>query len=201
MGCMLSAAACNKWLLEDILGTSDHSAEQAAIREEKLGNNHVFFLPYLMGERSPINDTDARGTFIGMTMDTIRADMVQAVLEGVAFAIRDSVEVARSQGIQINRSKICGGGAKSSLWKKIMAKVLNCTLEVPVSEQGPGMGGAMLAMVACGAYENVNTCCEKLVCVASTVEPDPELVAKYEARYQQFKKIYPAMKKLFPEIQ
>ena len=201
MGCMLSAASCNKWLLEEILGTSDHQAEQAAIREERLGENHVFFLPYLMGERSPINDTRARGTFIGMTMDTCRADLVQAVLEGVAFAIRDSVEVARSLGLEINRSKICGGGAKSPLWKKIMANVLRCTLEVPVSEQGPGMGGAMLAMVACGVYEDVNTCCKKLVSVASTVEPDPELAARYEARYQQFKKIYPAVKALFPEIQ
>ena len=201
MGCMLSAASCNKWLLEDILGTSNHNAEQSAIREEKLGENHVFFLPYLMGERSPINDTKARGTFIGMTMDTSRADLVQAVLEGVAFAIRDSVEVARSLGITISTSKICGGGAKSALWKKILANVLNCTLEVPVSEQGPGMGGAMLAMVACGEYENVNTCCKKLVSVASTVEPEPEMVAKYEARYQQFRKIYPAVKALFPEIQ
>ena len=201
MGCILSAASCNKWLLEDILGTSDHNAEQAAIKEERLGENRVFFLPYLMGERSPINDTNARGTFVGMTMDTTRADLVQAVLEGVAFAIRDSVEVARSLGIGISRSRICGGGAKSPLWKKIMANVLGCTLEAPVSEQGPGMGGAMLAMVACGAYENVNTCCKKLVSVASTVEPDPELVAKYEARYQQFRKIYPAMKTLFPEIQ
>ena len=201
MGCMLSAASCNKWLLEEILGTSDHQAEQAAIREERLGENHVFFLPYLMGERSPINDTRARGTFIGMTMDTCRADLVQAVLEGVAFAIRDSVEVARSLGLEINRSKICGGGAKSPLWKKIMANVLRCTLEVPVSEQGPGMGGAMLAMVACGVYEDVNTCCKKLVSVASTVEPDPKLAARYEARYQQFKKIYPAVKALFPEIQ
>ena len=116
-----------------------------------------------MGERSPINDTNARGTFIGMTMDTTRADMVQAVLEGVAFAIRDSVEVARSLGITISTSKICGGGAKSPLWKKIMANVLNCTLEVPVSEQGPGMGGAMLAMVACGEYESVSECCKKIV--------------------------------------
>ena len=200
MGCMLSAASCNKWLLEDILGTSDHGAEQAAIREEKLGRNHVFFLPYLMGERSPINDTNARGTFIGMTMDTSRADMVQAVLEGVAFAIRDSVEAARSLGIAINSSKICGGGAKSKLWMRIFANVLNCELEIPVSEQGPGMGGAMLAMVACGEYESVQACCNKLCAVASTVKPVPELVAKYEARYQHFKRIYPAVKNLFPEI-
>ena len=201
MGCMLSAASCNKWLLEDIFGTSDHSAEQAPIRDDKLGENHVFFLPYLMGERSPINDTNARGTFIGMTMDTSRADLVQAVLEGVAFAIRDSVEVARSLGITIDRSKICGGGAKSPLWKRIFANVLNAELEVPVSEQGPGMGGAMLAMVACGEYATVKDCCAKLCAVASTVKPEPELVAKYEARYQQFKKIYPAVKALFPEIQ
>jgi len=201
MGCMLSAASCNKWLMEDIFRTDDYSGEQAAITEEKLGENHVFFLPYLMGERSPINDTNARGTFIGMTMDTTRADMVQAVLEGVAFAIRDSVEVARSLGITINSSKICGGGAKSPLWKRIFANVLNCELEIPVSEQGPGMGGAMLAMVTCGEYDSVKTCCEKLTSVASTVKPEPALVAKYEAKYQQFKKIYPACKELFAELQ
>ena len=201
MGCMLSAASCNKWLLEDILGTSDHAAEQAAICEDKLGENHVYFLPYLMGERSPINDSNARGTFIGMTMDTSRADLVQAVLEGVAFAIRDSVEVARSLGIEINKSKICGGGAKSHLWKRIFANVLNCELEIPVSEQGPGMGGAMLSMVACGEYASVQDCCSALCSVASIVKPEPDLVAKYEARYQQFKKIYPAVKALFPEIQ
>ena len=200
MGCMLSAASCNKWLLEDIFGTSDHANEQAAIQEENLGQNHTYFLPYLMGERSPINDTNARGTFIGMTMDTTRADLVQAVLEGVAFAIRDSVEVARSLGVDIRASKICGGGAKSALWKRIMANVLNVTLECPASEQGPGMGGAMLAMVACGQYASVQEVCDKFVQVASTVEPEPELVAKYEQRYQQFKKIYPACKELFAAL-
>ena len=200
MGCMLSAASCNKWLLEDIFKTNDHAAEQAPISDDKLGRNHVFFLPYLMGERSPINDTNARGTFIGMTMDTTRADLVQAVLEGVAFAIRDSVEVARSLGITIDSSMICGGGAKSKLWKKIMANVLGAELRSPASEQGPGMGGAMLAMVTCGAYESVGAACEKLVAVAETVKPEPELTALYEKRYQQFRKIYPAVKELFPHI-
>ena len=200
MGCMLSAASCNKWLLEDIFGTSDYAAEQAPITEDKLGENHTYFLPYLMGERSPINDTNARGTFIGMTMDTTRADLVQAVLEGVAFAIRDSVEVARSLGIEIKTSKICGGGAKSALWKRILANVLNVTLESPVSEQGPGMGGAMLAMVACGEYPSVQAVCDRFVEVESRVEPEPGLVAKYEKRYKQFRKIYPACKGLFAEF-
>ena len=201
MGCMLSAASCNKWLLEDILGTCDYAAEQAPITEDKLGENHTYFLPYLMGERSPINDTNARGTFIGMTMDTTRADMVQAVLEGVAFAIRDSVEVARSLGIEIRSSKICGGGAKSALWKRILANVLNIRLESPVSEQGPGMGGAMLAMVACGAYPDVQAVCGKFVRTASVVEPEETLVAKYEKRYQKFRQIYPACKDLFAALE
>lgn len=200
MGCMLSAASCNKWLMENILKTKDYDGEQAEIKEEALGENHVFFLPYLMGERSPINDTNARGTFIGMTMDTSRTDLVQAVLEGVAFAIRDSVEVARSLGIRIDSSKICGGGARSGLWKRIIANVLNIRLECPESEQGPGMGSAMLAMVACGEYPTVQAVCSQFVRVASVVEPEAELAAKYEKRYQQFKMIYPACRNLFADL-
>ncbi|MCC8182910.1 MAG: xylulokinase [Clostridiales bacterium] len=200
MGCMLSAASCNKWWMEDIIGTSDYAANQAPISDDKLGNNHVYFLPYLMGERSPINDTNARGTFVGMTMDTTRADMTQAMLEGVAFAIRDSFEVAKSLGITIERSKICGGGAKSPLWKKIFANVLNVKLDILESEQGPGMGGAMLAAVACGEYPSVEACCDALVKVVDTIEPDPEIAARYEARYQQYRKIYPALKPVFPLI-
>ena len=159
MACMLSAASCNKWLCEDILGTSDYAAEQADITDEKLGRNHVFFLPYLMGERSPI-----------------------------------------SLGLSIPRSWICGGGAKSPLWRKIFANVLGIPLDMVKTEQGPGYGGAMLAMVGCGEYPSVQAAADALVELASTTEPDPELTARYEARYQQFRKIYPALKELFPEI-
>ena len=198
MGCMLSAASCNKWWMDDIIGTGDYAAEQAAIT--KLGENHVFFLPYLMGERSPHNNPNARGTFIGMTMDTTRADMTQAVLEGVAFALRDSFEVARSLGIHIERTKICGGGAKSPLWKKIMANVLGIKVDMIESEEGPGYGGAILAAVGCGEFASVEEAADKLVKVVGTVEPDPELTAKYEERYQQFRQIYPACKELFDKI-
>lgn len=200
MGCILSAASCNKWLCEDILGTGDYIGEQAAITEEHLGRNHVFFLPYLMGERSPINDTNARGTFLGMTMNTTRADMVQSVLEGVAFAIRDSFEVAKGLGFSIPRSNLCGGGTNSPLWRKIMANVLNIPLNLLQTEQGPGYGGAMLAMVACGAYDSVCSAVDALVRVSSTVEPDHSLAGRYEARYQQFKEIYPSVKSLFPKL-
>lgn len=200
MGCMLSAASCNKWFCEDILGTADYAAEQANIDRSKLGRSHVYFLPYLMGERSPINDTDARGVFIGMTMDTSRADLVQAVLEGVAFAIRDSFEVAKSLGISIPRSNICGGGSKSALWRTILANVLGIPLDIVKTEQGPGYGAALLAMVADGQYETVQAACDALVEVVDTIEPDADLTARYEDRYQRFKQIYPACKALFPEL-
>ena len=195
MGCMLSAASCNKWWMDDIIGTKDYGAEQQAI--QKLGENHVYYLPYLMGERSPHNDPNARAVFIGMTMDTTRADMTQAVLEGVAFALRDSLEVAKSLGIKLERTKICGGGAKSPLWKKIVANVLNLKVDVIESEEGPAMGGAMLAAVACGEFKSVEEAAAKVVKIVDTVEPDPELASKYEARYAQFKEIYPACRPLF----
>lgn len=175
MGCMLSAASCNKWLMEDIFRTEDYAAEQAGITEEMLGRNHVYFLPYLMGERSPINDTNARGTFIGMTMDTRREDLTQAVLEGVAFAIRDSFEVAKKLGISISRSKICGGRSqKSPVEEDFGQRAAGGAGQRGIGAR-PGLGGAMLAMVACGAFANVTEACQRLVRVSETVRPDPEL--------------------------
>ena len=198
MGCMLSAASCNKWWMDDIIGTKAYGEEQAKIT--KLGENNVFFLPYLMGERSPHNNPDARGTFIGMTMDTSREDMTQAVLEGVAFAIRDSFEVAKSLGIHIERTKICGGGAKSPLWKKIIANVLDVKVDVIETEEGPAYGGALLAAVACGEFGSIEEATNTVVKVIDTIDPEEELVAKYEEKYNKFKKIYPAVKDLYSEL-
>lgn len=200
MGCMLSAASCNKWLCEEILKTTDYAGEQVDITSDKLGRNRVFFLPYLMGERSPINDTDARACFLGMSMDSSRADLVQAVLEGVAFAIRDSLEVAKSLGVTPERSKLCGGGARSPLWRRILANVLDLPLDIPQTEEGPGYGGAMLAMVGCGVYPTVQACAEALVRVTDTVEPDKELAERYEEQYRKFRLIYPTLKSLFPKL-
>jgi len=200
MGVMLSAASCNKWWMEDILKTDRYSEEQAAVERDRLGRGSVFFLPYLMGERSPHNDSDARGTFIGLSMDTTRADLMQAVLEGVAFGIRDSLEIACSLGIDIKRSKICGGGAKSPLWKEIFASVLNLELDGVETEEGPGYGGAILAAVACGEFASVREAAGKLVKITSTVKPDAAIAARYEERYQVFRQIYPAVKPLFQII-
>lgn len=195
MGCMLSAASCNKWWMEEILKTKEYQTEQDGIR--KLGENPVFYLPYLMGERSPHNDPDARAAFVGMSMDTTREDMTQAMLEGVAFGLRDSMEAAKSTGLTPKRSKICGGGAKSPLWRKIIANVMNMKIDRIESEEGPGYGAAILAAVGCGAFSSVEEAAGRLVKITDTEEPDPQLAEKYEEKYQKYRKLYPALKEFY----
>ena len=198
MGCMLSAASCNNWWMKDILHSDDFVNEQKPLWEDgRLGENHVYFLPYLMGERSPHNDPSARASFIGMSMDTSRADMLQAVFEGVAYGLRDSLEVARSLGAAPERTTICGGGAKSPLWRKIVANVMDMKVYTVEVEDGPAYGGAILAAVADKKFESVEAAAKTIIKKKDTTEPDPVLVEKYAAGYEKFKKFYPALKGLF----
>ena len=198
MGCMLSAASCNNWWMKDILKTDDFKGEQEPLdkllSEGTLGENNVYFLPYLMGERSPHNDPNARGAFIGMSMDTKREDMLLAVFEGVAFGLNDSLEVARSLGINIDNATICGGGAKSNLWKHIIANVMNIKVSTVNVEEGPAYGAAILAAVAAGEYKNVQEAVTAIVKTTDTIEPDDMLVEKYRKKYNIFRKLYPALK-------
>ena len=196
MGCILSAASCNSWWVNEILQSDDYKKEEAGL-EEKMGKNDVFFLPYLMGERSPHNDVTARGAFIGMRPDTTRGEMTLAMLEGVAFALRDCLEAAKKNGAKIPRTKLCGGGAKSKLWRQIIANVMNMPVDIPQTEQGPSYGAAMLAMVGCGEYRSVAEAASAIVRVKETVLPVPEIAAAYEQKYRRFTKFYPALKGLF----
>ncbi len=192
MGCILSAASCNKWWMEDILKTEDFAAEQD--NSLSLGDNPVIFLPYLMGERSPHNDPYARAVFAGMSMDTPRQRMTQAVMEGVAYALRDCVEIAREQGIAVNEANLCGGGAKSPLWRKILANVLRMKLNIPACAEGPAYGGAILAMVAAGEYKSVAEAVKAVVKMNGSVEFDEETAQKYDRGYVRFKKLYASLK-------
>ena len=165
--------------------------------DEELGKNDVYFLPYLMGERSPHNDVNARGAFIGMRPDTTRKQMTLAVLEGVTFALRDCLEAAKKNGVKIGRTMLCGGGAKSPLWRKIVADVLNMPVDVPQTEQGPAYGAAMLAMVGCGEYKTVKDAAKAIVKIKETILPDAAAAALYAQRYKHFTKLYPALKTVF----
>jgi len=200
MGCMLSAASCNKWFCDEILNNKEYAKIQAGIKDEKLGKNTVYFLPYLMGERSPINDTDARACFVGMDMATSKEDMIQALLEGVIFSIRDQLEVAKSLGIKINKSNLCGGGAKSPLWAKMTANILNIEIDLLEAEEGPGYGACMLAMVADKQYKDIKKCANELVKVKKVIKPDKKLVKLYNQKYNTFKKIYPSLKNIFKQL-
>ena len=195
MGCILSAASCNAWWM-DVLGAKDMPAEQRGC-EQRMGANDVIFLPYLMGERSPHNDVNARCAFIGMRPDTTRADMTLAVMEGVAFALRDCVEVARTNGLVVSRAKLCGGGAASPLWRAVIADVCGLKVDIPLVEEGPAYGASMLAMTACGAYAGVEEAAAALVSTKETIEPDPAVCAAYEGRYKLFRALYAALKDTF----
>ena len=120
-----------------------------------------------------------------------------AVMEGVTFGFRDSFEIAKSLGCDIKRTKICGGGARAAVWRKIVANVLNVKVDVIENEQGPGLGGAYLAMVGCGLFRTVKEAADAFVKVVETVEPDPELVKKYDARYEACKELFRAVSPLY----
>ena len=195
LGCILSAASCQKWWLEQILQTEEYDIEQKRI--SKFAANDVYYLPYLMGERSPHNDTDVRGAFLGLSMNTGRGEMTQAVLEGVSFAIRDCVEAAKAQGIQIEESMICGGGARSAVWRKIMANVLGFRLLVPKTEQGPAYGGAILAAVSTGQFSSIQKCCDSWVTVSDVILPEEELTLHYEEKYRRWHTLYPMVKDFY----
>ena len=193
MGCMLSAAACNQWWVKTVLNSDDFAGEQKKIQE--LGTNPVFFAPYLMGERTPYNDTEVRGAFVGLSLNTDRGQMTQAVLEGVAFSFRDALELARGLGVPTQRATICGGGAKSPLWRTIMANILNIQIDY-IQNEGPAMGAAMLAAKGCGACSSLEELAARTVRITESTLPTPELVTRYEQRYQTYRKIYPALHSL-----
>ncbi len=198
MGCILSAASCNKWWSEEILKTTDFIKEQEGL-DEILGENDVCFLPYLMGERSPHNDVNARGCFIGLRPDTTRKQMTLAVMEGVAFALRDCVEVAKQNGLNITATKICGGGAKSEVWKKIISNVFGVPVYTLNVEEGPAYGAAIFAMVGAGEYFSLNEAIDRFITTKAVVYPQKELTKKYEKSYRYFTKLYPALKSIFAQ--
>lgn len=190
LACILSAASCQKWWIEDILNSS-YDFEHLRKYE---GKSKVIFLPYLTGERSPINDSEVRGAFFGLSADTTKDEMTVAVLEGVAFALCQNVDIIRSLGVDVKRSKVCGGGARNRLWLNILSDVLNVELQIPINEHGGVLGAAMLAAKSCLSDEEYEKA-ERIFCKTSdTVTPNKEFSDYYEKKYRKFLKLYPAIK-------
>lgn len=198
MGVTLAAAGSNKWWVEDVLKTTDYLGEQKDIGA--LGNNRIYFLPYLSGERTPHNDVDARGAFVGMSMTTTREEMTQAVMEGVTFSLRDTLEIVRKLGVSVDTARIIGGGAKSPLWCQMTADIFNVKVEKINSAEGPAFGAAILAAVGDGTYANVEEACAALIKVVQTFEPNADAAVKYNERYAVFVQLYQDLKDTFKKL-
>lgn len=194
MGCILSAASCRNWWLEGILNTSDFAQDEQDIKNAN--NSDLIFLPYLTGERSPHNDVFAKGAFVNITINTTKGDMSKAILEGVSFALRDSLEVAKKCGIKFDQITLCGGGARSNSFIQIIADVFNMPISLLENEQGPSFGASILAMVGTKEYNSVKDACDKLVKIKRIVYPNKDNVLFYEDKYQKFRKLYPLLKEI-----
>jgi xylulokinase len=192
MGVMLSAASCLKWWTENVNQQLDtlQLLDEAGKTEP---NQRLVFLPYLMGERTPYPDPDAKGVFAGMDMSTTRAHMTRAVLEGVAFGLRDSLEIVLDMGIPINEIRLGGGGARSPLWRKIMADIFHHPVAEINTAQGGALGAAILAAVGAGVYPDVETGSRQMVHVVNTVLPNEKNAQIYNAVYEQYKALYKSL--------
>ncbi len=197
MGCILSAASDRSWWLEDILDTKDYVQDE--IDASNSFNENLFFLPYLSGERSPHNDVNAKGAFIGLTHTTTKGEMSRAIMEGVAFALRDCLEVAKSNGVEIKKTTICGGGARSKLWWQIITDTLNLEIELRENVQGPSFGGAILAMIGANEYPTLKDCLDTVSEKGTVSKINPEMAELYERKYQKFRKLYPILKDFYNE--
>lgn len=182
LACTLTAASSQKWWIEDILKSSYDYEKDA---EKYMGKSDVLFLPYLMGERSPVNDTNARGMFTGLSMHTKREGMSLAVLEGVAFSLKENIEIIKSQGVNISKAKICGGGTKNRLWLKLIATILNVQLEIPSFEDAGALGACLLA-----AKGNGNNVSDNFYSIKETIIPDKTFTQFYENKYNEYLKLY-----------
>ncbi|GAA0182650.1 xylulokinase [Clostridium sediminicola] len=199
MGVTLAAASSLKWWVEEVNKTDDFDGILNEASEASVEDN-LFYLPYLMGERTPHNDPNCRGTFIGMNMTHERKHMTRAVLEGVAFSLRDSFEIMKEMGIEITDISINGGGAKSKLWCQIIADVLNVKVNKLNSNEGPAYGASILAAVGFGLFDTVQNACDKFIKVIQTIDPIEGNCNFYNKKYEKFRKIYPATKELFKEL-
>ena len=194
MGVMLSAAGSLRWVRSVVGGTYDELlAEAASVPAGSLG---VMFAPYLSGERTPHVDSDVRAAFIGLSLEHGRGLLVRAVLEGVAYGLRDSLELLRSLGVSARLGRVSGGGARGDLWVKIVASALGVPLERAAVEEGAAYGAALLAGVHSGVWRDAREAVDACVHVRSTVDPDSEWQRAYDDGYVRFRDLYPALKEM-----
>lgn len=195
MGVTLAAASSLKWWVEEVHKSTDYDGILQEAKEASLENG-IFYLPYLMGERTPHNDPHCTGSFIGLRINHQRGDMTRAILEGVAFSLRDTFEIMKQMGVEINQISINGGGATSRLWCQIIADVLNVRVNKIADNEGPAYGAAILAAVGSKQFSSVEDACSQLIQVTESIEPNGDWVEVYDKKYEVFKRIYPVLNEI-----
>jgi xylulokinase len=196
MGVMLSAAGSLRWLRDALGGRSEYAELTGAAQEWPPGTEGLTFLPYLTGERTPHADPQARAAFAGLALRHDRGALVRAVLEGVAYGLRDSLELLRELGVDPRAGHVSGGGARSELWLRILASVLGLPIHRTATDEGSAFGAALLGGVAAGVFRDVHEAVATCVRLLDPVEPDPEWAAAYERGYGRFRLLYPALRPL-----
>jgi xylulokinase len=196
MGVMLSAAGSLRWLRQVVAPDEPYEKLVAGAERWPPGAEGLMFLPYLAGERTPHVDPGARGAFVGLELSHDRGALVRAVLEGVAFGLRDCLEVLRPLGVDAEVARVSGGGARSDLWLRIVASVLGMPLERTAADEGAAFGAALLGGVAGGVFPDVHEAVSATVRTTDTVEPEPEWIEPYAAAYDRFRSLYPALRPL-----
>ncbi len=204
MGVVLSAGLSYGWLRDTIggperivaeaLGSDPYTLLSEEAARSTPGSRGLVFLPYLTGERTPHGDPQARGVFFGLDPSHGRGDMVRSVLEGTAFAFRDCLGLLRAAGWQGTTARIIGGGARSPLWRSIIASTTQVTVETINIDEGPAFGAALLAGVGVGSFSNVGEAADSFVSITGTVEPNPQWMTVYDEYYQLYTELYPALK-------
>ncbi len=210
MGVMLSAGGSMRWFRDKLSSQEVQAAKERSIDPYDLltseaskvppGSEGLLFLPYLSGERTPHKDPDARGVFFGLSLRTGKGHLVRAIMEGVAFGMRDSLEIMKSMGVPIMQVRASGGGARSELWRQIQSDIYGVELYMMEAEEGPAFGSALIAGVGVGTYGSVEEACDKAVRTSGLVEPVPENVELYDRRYQMYTKLYQSLRPTFKEL-
>lgn len=199
MSVMLNAAGALKWWSEKIFNQDNYGLFFDGVEESSI-HNDLFFLPYLSGERAPINDPNAQGVFLGLDLSHSKNDLDRAVIEGITFGLKQSFDKIKALGIDIPRVRITGGGAKSEVWAQMIADILDVEVYTMENEEGPALGAAILAMVGNGLYKNVEEACKKIVKLGKKFQKNEKNIEIYLKKYEKFVIIYPRVKTLYGNI-
>ena len=210
MSCTLSAGGSLQWFRNQLCeaemqaaraqGVDPYELMSADAEKSPIGANRLLFLPYLMGERSPILDADARGVFFGLSGIHAKRDMTRAVMEGVTYSLRQCLDVLQEMGIAFETMLATGGGAKSPFWRQMMADLYRCEVTTIDSEEGPALGAAILAAVGAGLYPDVETACDAIITTNPPQQPNAAHTAQYEPYYARYTALYPALKEQFSAL-